>query len=164
MSKKINLTTRFLELYLSEQEVPKGVGKHKDVPDDKFDPKQLAMGIEVEKEHTDNPAIAKEIAKDHLAELPDYYTRLKKMEEEGKKELGIRDVEESVNPRGIERPMSGEGKGEGKPGGKRGGKNVKPCPAGGPGEGKGEGRGKGQHRTEGQWGTDYGDESEPEIK
>lgn len=169
MSKKVNLTTRFLEtLYFSEQEIPEGVGKHKDVPDDKFDAKQLAMGIEVEKEHTNNPAIAKEIAKDHLAELPDYYTRLKKMEEDGKKELGIKDeeeeVEEAVNPRGLERPMTGEGKGKGKPGGQRGGKNVKPCPVGGPGEGKGEGRGKGKNRNEGQWGSDYGDADEPEVK
>lgn len=63
------------------------VGKHKNVPDSKFDSNELAMGIEIEKEHTNDEAIAKEIAKDHLAELPDYYTRLKKMEEEGKKEL-----------------------------------------------------------------------------
>lgn len=165
MAKKINLTTRFLEsLYISEQGIPKEVGKHKDVPDSKFDAKELAMGIEVEKEHTDNPAIAKEIAKDHLAELPDYYTRLKKMEEDGKRELGIKDeeVEESVNPRGIKRPMDGSGKGEGRPGGKRGGKNTKPCPVGGPGEGKGGGRGKGQHRE--GWGENYGEEDEPEVK
>lgn len=66
----------------------KGVGKHKDVPIDKYDPKEIKMGIEVEQEHTDSKAIALQIAKDHLAELPDYYTRLAKMEEEGKKALG----------------------------------------------------------------------------
>ncbi len=60
------------------------LGKHRDVPDDKYDPEQIKMGIEVEKEHTDCPHIAKEIAKDHLAELPDYYTRLKQMESAGK--------------------------------------------------------------------------------
>ncbi len=49
--------------------------------------KELAMGAKVEKEHTDDPATAKEIARDHLTELPDYYTRLEEMEEEGKKEL-----------------------------------------------------------------------------
>ncbi len=97
MGKKINLTAKFLEeLYENEAGVvgpgPMMMmsmmpGKHKDVPDDKFDPKELAMGIDVEKEHTDNPAIAKEIAKDHLAEIPDYYTRLKKMEDEGKAAL-----------------------------------------------------------------------------
>lgn len=49
----------------------------------KYDPKELAMGIEVEKEHLPYPSIAEKIAKDHLAEIPDYYTRLKKMEAEG---------------------------------------------------------------------------------
>lgn len=58
----------------------KGVGRHKDVPDDKFDKDQLEMGVKVEQEHTDDPYIAKIIAKDHLVELPDYYSRLKKME------------------------------------------------------------------------------------
>jgi len=68
----------------------KGVGKHKEVPVTKFDPEQIKMGLEVEKEHTDSPAIAQQIVKDHLAEIPDYYTRLKKMEDEAKsnKKLG----------------------------------------------------------------------------
>lgn len=61
-------------------------GRHQDSPDEDFDAEQIKMGIEVEKEHTDSPALAKEIAKDHLAEIPDYYTRLKKMEDEGKAE------------------------------------------------------------------------------
>lgn len=42
--------------------------------------KQLEMGIRVEMEHTNNPKLAREIALDHLGELPDYYSRLKKME------------------------------------------------------------------------------------
>ena len=42
--------------------------------------KQLKMGMEVEKEHTKHEKIAREIALDHLRELPDYYSRLKKME------------------------------------------------------------------------------------
>lgn len=41
---------------------------------------ELSMGIKVEKEHTSDEKVAKEIALDHLKELPDYYTRLKKME------------------------------------------------------------------------------------
>lgn len=52
-----------------------------------FDPNQIEMGIKVEMEHTTNPKIAERIAKDHLAEIPDYYTRLAKME----KEAGIKD-------------------------------------------------------------------------
>lgn len=43
---------------------------------------ELSMGIDVEKEHTSDESVAKEIALDHLKELPDYYTRLKKMERE----------------------------------------------------------------------------------
>ena len=60
------------------------VGKHKDVPDEEFDSEQLNMGIEVEAEHTDDPELAKEIAKDHLAECPRYYSLLSKMEKECK--------------------------------------------------------------------------------
>ena len=44
--------------------------------------KELKMGIEVEYEHTDDKDIATEIAMDHLMELPDYYTKLKHIEEE----------------------------------------------------------------------------------
>lgn len=47
--------------------------------------KELEMGIKVEMEHTKNKAISQRIALDHLAEFPDYYTRLKKMEKEGEK-------------------------------------------------------------------------------
>ena len=38
-----------------------------------FCPKQIAKGIEVEMEHTDNPLIAIEIVMDHLVEDPKYY-------------------------------------------------------------------------------------------
>lgn len=47
---------------------------------------QLRMGISVEYEHTNNEKIAREIAMDHLAEIPDYYTRLAAMEREGKRQ------------------------------------------------------------------------------
>jgi Protein of unknown function (DUF5661) len=39
---------------------------------------QLAKGIKIEKEHTGNIALAREIALDHLTELPDYYDMLEK--------------------------------------------------------------------------------------
>lgn len=48
------------------------------------DPKEMQMGIETEMEHTDNPAVSAQIMDDHLEELPDYYSRLKQMESEGK--------------------------------------------------------------------------------
>lgn len=60
------------------------VGKHRDVPDENYDPDQLKMGMEIELEHTNDYALSKEIAKDHLAEIPDYYTRLKDMEDTAK--------------------------------------------------------------------------------
>ena len=55
-----------------------------------FDAEELAAGIKVEHEHligggyteAKARAMAQEIAMDHLAEIPDYYTRLDKMESE----------------------------------------------------------------------------------
>lgn len=41
---------------------------------------QLEMGIKVESEHTGSKQMARMIALQHLEELPDYYTRLKKAE------------------------------------------------------------------------------------
>lgn len=55
-------------------------------PDTAADPEQLDKGVETEKEHTSDPEVAKEIAKDHLAEDPKYYDRLEKMEEGAEKE------------------------------------------------------------------------------
>lgn len=63
------------------------IGKHNNIPDDKFDPDQLKLGIKIEHEHTNNPILAKAIAKDHLFEIPDYYTRLVKME----RDAGVKD-------------------------------------------------------------------------
>ena len=85
---------------IQEEEGTPKIGRHRDVPDDQFDSNELAMGIDVEKEHTDSPEIAKEISKDHLAEIPDYYTRLKKMEEEGKAAKGGQEVTECNKPLG----------------------------------------------------------------
>lgn len=48
---------------------------------------QIEMGKKVEMEHVSDAKLAKEIAMDHLEEIPDYYTRLTKMEKEAKKDL-----------------------------------------------------------------------------
>jgi len=48
---------------------------------------EVEKGIKVEMEHTDNEMMAKRIVLDHLSEIPDYYTRLLKME----KEAGIKE-------------------------------------------------------------------------
>lgn len=56
------------------------IGKHDSTTDSHYNPHELAMGIEVEQEHTGDKRTAKNIAKDHLSDLPDYYSKLKKME------------------------------------------------------------------------------------
>jgi hypothetical protein len=63
-----------------------------------FDPEQSRRGMEVELEHgrrdpatnvsDDDPLTTGRIALAHLNEFPDYYTRLKRMEEEAKREHG----------------------------------------------------------------------------
>jgi hypothetical protein len=49
-----------------------------------------------ELEHTKNTKMARDIAMDHLAEMPDYYTRLKKMEKEALKHWESKDVNENT--------------------------------------------------------------------
>ena len=58
-----------------------------------FIEKQLKMGEKIEHEHTKNHELAREIALQHLDEIPDYYTRLKKMESDAKK---FKDVKEET--------------------------------------------------------------------
>jgi hypothetical protein len=43
--------------------------------------KQLEQGIKVEHEHTNKSDVAKQIALAHLGENPDYYKKLKKIEQ-----------------------------------------------------------------------------------
>jgi len=57
-----------------------GRAKSKGITEKDVDAKELAMGVKVEMEHTTSPIMAKRIALDHLSELKDYYSRLKKME------------------------------------------------------------------------------------
>jgi hypothetical protein len=56
--------------------------KHGDLPDSLFDSKQLAAGVNVELEHTDDKSLAKQIAKSHLVESGDYYKYLPKFEKQ----------------------------------------------------------------------------------
>lgn len=44
--------------------------------------KEFQKGLKIEMEHTSDKKIAAEIARDHIAEFWDYYTRLSKMEKE----------------------------------------------------------------------------------
>jgi len=58
---------------------------------------QLKMGIAIEKEHTKDKDLAADIALQHLDEFPDYYTKLKKMESDDRKEhKNFKDVKESL--------------------------------------------------------------------
>ena len=80
-----------LKSHLSVQQIAK---KHRmDVSDIQ---KQLDMGEPIEHEHTKDHTLAMDIALQHLDEIPDYYTRLKKMEASAKKEhKKFKDVKES---------------------------------------------------------------------
>jgi len=57
-----------------------GMAAKKGVTEQDVDPVQLAIGIEIEMEHTDRRDVATQIALDHLAEYPDYYSALLVME------------------------------------------------------------------------------------
>jgi hypothetical protein len=74
--------TAYAMLADAQREQP---GKHRHQPASKFDQAELRTGTKVEREHTDSPDQAREIAKDHLAEIPDYYTRLTAMENTAKR-------------------------------------------------------------------------------
>lgn len=47
---------------------------------EEFDPEAVSKGAKVESEHTKDPAVAEEIARDHLKEDPEYYEKLEKVE------------------------------------------------------------------------------------
>ena len=73
-------------------EEAKKIGEELGIDWSKFDIEQFRMGMDVELEHglvdpqtnvtNDDPLMTGKIALAHLNEFPDYYTRLKKMEEE----------------------------------------------------------------------------------
>jgi SpoVK/Ycf46/Vps4 family AAA+-type ATPase len=68
--------------------IPGGLADDRDVSE--FDPEQLGKGMQVEKEHADDPGLALEIAKDHLSEFPKYYDALDEMEKGLKKKKASR--------------------------------------------------------------------------
>lgn len=57
--------------------------------------KELNMGIKVEMEHTKSKSTAKDIAMDHLTEMPDYYTRLASLEDKASKHWKKKEVNET---------------------------------------------------------------------
>ena len=74
-------TNNFIKRYKSivnEDRIAGGLADEYNPSD--FDREQIAKGIKIEMEHTDDPIIAREIAMDHLVENPKYYDELEKME------------------------------------------------------------------------------------
>lgn len=63
--------------YLSAEDIAK---KH-NVDVDEIE-RKIALGAKYEAEHTNDETLAREIAMDHLVEDPDYYEKLKKIEED----------------------------------------------------------------------------------
>lgn len=58
-------------------------------PPEGVDPKQVEKGLKVEREHTDDPAIAREIVYDHLTEDPRYYDKLESIEKRSYNRQGL---------------------------------------------------------------------------
>ena len=101
---------------------------------------QLEMGIPIEHEHTKDKVLATDIALQHLDEIPDYYTRLKKMEADAKKHhKKFKDVKEATDGIGAKSKnynlkkwfddggwVQAGGKYDGKPCAKQPGQTTKP--------------------------------------
>ena len=101
---------------------------------------QLEMGIPIEHEHTKDKVLATDIALQHLDEIPDYYTRLKKMEADAKKHhKKFKDVKEATDGVGAKSKnynlkkwfddggwVQAGGKYDGKPCAKQPGQTTKP--------------------------------------
>ncbi|HWR62090.1 MAG TPA: DUF5661 family protein [Clostridia bacterium] len=77
------------------------IGREIGIDFTRIDPEQFRKGLGVELEHGtrfpqanvtgDDPILTGKIAYAHLLEIPDYYTRLAKMEKEAKEYWGIKD-------------------------------------------------------------------------
>ena len=76
-------------------------------PDISYEPEELAKGIKTELEHTSYKAIATIIAKHHLAEDPQYYTKLAKVESKPVEE-DSEDIHKPVRPGILKRQIKGK--------------------------------------------------------
>ena len=79
------------------------IGRHWRTPQSRYHPTELAKGVKMELEHTNDHRIALEIAKDHLSELPDYYSRLERMEKRAFAERKKKGPKTRKNGRGNKR-------------------------------------------------------------
>jgi hypothetical protein len=66
---------------------------------------QIQKGIGFEKEHTNDKKLAREIAMDHISEIPDYYDRLHNMEKDAKKKWGVSESTKTMIKRLIRENM-----------------------------------------------------------
>lgn len=92
--KIMNENTNKLKGGLSDKVSKQNITKKFNITLQKLD-KELKIGTKVEMEHADSKSLAKEIAMDHLVEIPDYYTRLLKMEKEAKNKWNVKESTKS---------------------------------------------------------------------
>ena len=67
-----------------KERIPGGKAEGKDP--NKYPSDQVDMGEKIEKEHTPDPDVAREISRDHLEEFDNYYTGLNEMEKKLEKQ------------------------------------------------------------------------------
>lgn len=70
-------------------------------------PQQLALGVKVEMEHTNNEAEAKEIALDHLTEDPNYYSELSQIEGDDAQEVSQKVTQAEQEAEGFDQKLAG---------------------------------------------------------
>jgi hypothetical protein len=70
--------SRLVKIASTTDKLPGGLGDEK--TDEDFSADQIEKGVKVEMEHTTDPEIAREIVRDHLAEDPQYYDKLEKID------------------------------------------------------------------------------------
>jgi hypothetical protein len=84
LAKKLGVSVKELSKYSDEELLTllRDIGFHDFTPKGKFNKKELAKGIKVEREHTKSDLVAGLIARDHLSEpgCEKYYSELEKME------------------------------------------------------------------------------------
>ena len=76
-------------------------------PNIDYDPEELVKGIKTELEHTSYKAIATIIAKHHLKEDPQYYTKLASVESKPAEE-DAEDIHKPVRPGILKRQIKGK--------------------------------------------------------
>lgn len=99
---------KFATLYVKL--LTQGRAEEKDVSKKDVDKKELEMGKKVEKEHIDDDDTVEEIALDHLAEMPDYYSKLKEMEKKSGRRYRVVGQDQQ-QPQGQEQTTQWQGYG-----------------------------------------------------